>query len=245
MPNHQNAFAAIVSDYVAIRSDILSAVDHADRLIGDQGGLKLTILNALIVAVTALIEQTLRELFKCYLREIQASHRSHRNLRADLQRSNFESYVNAIKKKKEPSEVTNAHTIIKSFELCVGGLEGFELRIDDISYNEGNCRTAQITELAKKIGIREIIRLVCDCQEFSTWSGEDTIERTITRFTTDWNALFDERDLVVHQMSNASGWGATKLVQVFDQVNIFVNRLSNVLHADLSELIAIESARQR
>lgn len=243
MAEIEDQFSAVVGDFMSVRGNVERAIQFADTLGADQSDLKITFLNSLIVTITALTEETVRDLFKCYLGLVEVNHANHNQLRADLRRANVEAYVAVLRNAKEPAQYATAHEVTKQLEVCLGSKRGFKLRIDEITLNEGNCRTKQITDISKRAGVREILRQICDCTEVVEWSGEDELDRRVTKFSAEWNSIFDERDVVVHQMSNASGWAADKLLQALHQVDILVNRLSEILSNDASELIETEIRR--
>ena len=243
-----------------IRAD-LEAVSYefdeaADRLIailqhirynGPQDPLiKITMQNNIIVALCSTAEESIRNLFQEYLRILEETHPKHNFLRKELQVANMEgalAELNAYKKLKAGGDKAKAVAVVKNLKACLSGEGSYELLKAKITYNQGNFKTSQISQIAKKVGIQGIIGKICDCEEIREWTNEEEDENRVNKFTVEWNEIFDERDLIVHRLSSANGWGIERIHTVIRLAKIIVERLRETLIADASEVVEKVEAR--
>ncbi len=211
----------------------------ADRL------LRVTMLNNMIVALSATVEETIRSIFSEYLLTLEEEIRDHRNLRKALQNANFDAAVAALKKLKADGEIDRRAQIALNLEKCIKGRESYFLLRDEITYNEANFRTEQVTAIAKRSGLTEILKEVCDCDELEDWTGKENLDTRVTVLVGQWNEIFDERDLVVHKISSANGWGPDRIRQALSLVRLIIGRINICLLNDARTLLRNEALRAR
>ncbi len=188
--------------------------------------------NNMVVALCATIEETIRSIFSEYLAVLEESIRDHRNLRKTLQNANLDSSVAAMKKLKSEHEIDRRAEIALNFEKCMKGRENYFLLREDITYNVANFRTEQVTEVAKRSGVAEILQKVCDCNELEEWTGREVLDTRVTVLCNQWNEIFSERDLVVHRISSANGWAPDRIRRAIDLARLVIGRINVCLRED-------------
>lgn len=207
--------------------------------------LRVTMLNNMIVALTATIEETVRSIFTEYLAILQEEIGDHRNLRKALQNANLDASVSALKKLRSDNEIERRAEIALNLEKCMKGRQKYFLMRDEIAYNEANFRTEQVTAIAKRSGLTEILKTICNCEELEEWTGKENLDTRVTVLSGYWNEIFDERDLVVHKISSANGWGPERIRQAIDLARLVIRRIKVCLRDDAKDLLYIEAHRAR
>jgi len=236
MADSAERFDAIVSDFKSALHTLGGVLGYVAAT-GPAAELRVLILNNNIVALTAMIEEALRGLFREYLSILEESIDDHRELRETLQKANLESAIQKLKKHSREPDFKGAAILVSNLERCLNGRAGYQLLKEEITYNQGNFRSKQVTEMSKSVGITNLWRWVCDCSLVEDTTGESNLDARVTRTTATWNEIFDERDLVVHRISQASGWGAERIEQSIYLGAIVVERVAACLAADANELV--------
>ena len=230
-------FDAIIGDYEAALDTLAEVLQHIEATKPD-ARLRVVMLNNTIVALTATIEEALRGLFQEYLSILEESFEDHRELRRALQKANLDRAIQYLKKCKTDGDFKPAATVVSNLAMCLNGQSGYRLLKERIVYNQGNFRSLQVTEISKDVGFSDLWRSVCDCTEVDDYTGEAIVETRVTRLTAKWNEVFDERDLVVHRISQASGWAPERIQESIDLSRLVVKRISICLSKDADELLA-------
>jgi hypothetical protein len=207
--------------------------------------LRVTMLNNMVVALTATIEETVRSIFAEYLAVLEEEIRDHRNLRKALQNANLDASVSALRKLRLDNEVERRAEIALNLERCVKGRQHYFLMREEITYNDANFRTEQVTTIAKRSGLTEILKTICDCDELEEWTGKENLDTRVTVLSGHWNEIFDERDLVVHKISSANGWGPDRIRQAMTLVRLVMGRIKVCLRDDAKTLLETEARRAR
>lgn len=234
-------FTAIEDDYKAALVTLDNVLAHVAET-NPVAALKVVILNNVIVAVVSTTEEVLRELFQEYLKILEESFDSHQLLRVDLQRANLDCGIQQLREHKTESNFDIAAGVVRELSRCLAGEPGFRLFKEELTYNKGNFRSLQLTETAKNVGVLRIWSRVSDCPEVEAYTGESVLETRTNKLIASWNGVFDERDLVVHNVSKASGWGADTIREVMKLFLLIVARLSACLAADVTALITQRDA---
>jgi len=78
----------------------------------------------------------------------------------------------------------------------------------------------------------EFLKTTCDCPSFTEYFGDDDVDRRLTIFTTKWNEVFDERDTIIHRVSQASGWADERIRQAIELFLLVIRRVSECLIVD-------------
>ncbi|MDA8422013.1 MAG: HEPN domain-containing protein [Nitrospiraceae bacterium] len=237
-------FDPIVSDFETALSTLEQVLRHIEETKPD-AKLRVVILNNTIVALTSTIEEALRGLFQEYLSILQESFGIHGELRQTLQLANLECAIQALKNHKKKSELKGAATVVSNLDKCLNGLQGYQLFKDQLVYNQGNFKSQQVTEIAKKVGLPDLWQQVCISQDVEDYTGEPTVETRVTRLITSWNEIFDERDIVVHRISQASGWAPDRIQQAIYLCKLVVKRIAACLSEDLTKLITSGQVKVR
>lgn len=229
-------FDPIVSDFEAALLTLEQVLRHIEETKPD-AKLRVVILNNIIVALTSTIEEALRGLFQEYLSILQDCFGDHGELRQALQMANLECAIQALKNHKTNGELKAAATVVSNLDKCLNGLQGYQLFKDQLVYNQGNFKSHQVTEISKKVGLPKLWQQVCASQDIEDYTGESAVEKRVTRLITSWNEIFDERDIVVHRISQASGWAPDRIQQAICFCKLVVKRIASCLSEDANKLI--------
>jgi len=98
-------------------------------------GLKIVILNNVIVALVSATEEALRELFQEYLKIIEATVENHQHLRLDIQRANLECGIQQLREYKTGTDLAKAAAVIRELSKCFNGEPGYRLFKEELTYN--------------------------------------------------------------------------------------------------------------
>ena len=203
-------FDAIIDDFEAALATLSEVLEHVEET-KPNSRLRVVMLNNTIVALTATIEEALRGLFQEYLSILEESFEDHRRLRQALQKANLDCAIQDLRKYKNNEDFNTAAIVVSNLEKCLTGQPGYQLLKEQLTYNQRNFKSHQVTEISKNVGISSLWQQICDGREIEEFTGETIVDARVTRLTGDWNKIFDERDLVVHRISQASGWVGTPL----------------------------------
>lgn len=198
--------------------------------------LRVMMLNNTIVALVSTSEETLRDLFDEYLTILEDGFSDYRWLRAQLRSANLESATQLLREHRSDPDF-DASAVVRDLSKCLDGVRDFRLFKEGLTYNKGNFRSWQLTEIAKNMGIERMWEQICDAPEVEAYTGEVLLQTRVNKMTALWNAVFDERDLVVHSISKASGWGAERIRQAAALFSLIIARVEASLLRDVSGLI--------
>jgi hypothetical protein len=218
-------FYGIATDFVdALNTlkQVLSFIDMANP----SPPLRVVILNNTIVALTATIEEALRALFFEYLVFLEKGLSDYRTLPGALQRTNIECAIAQLRTFVREPGLGSSAILVTNLAKCLNGDAGYSLIKDRIAHNRANFRSQEITEVSKSIGLPQLWRQVCESELIENYIGESLLETRMTRLVAKWNELFDERNLVVHRLSQASGWGPDLIRQFIDLADLVVGRVA-------------------
>ena len=221
----------VLGDYELALATLVASLDHIAAT-KPEPTLRVMFLNSAIVSLISISEEALRSLFQRYLYCLRELVDSHDKLRKELQRRNARQGVELLRKLDIPTDIRRALDILEKLDGCLSGTPNYELFREALTFNHGNFRSSQITDIAKSCGISEFLKTACDCTVFAEYFGEDDIERRLTIFTTKWNEVFDERDTIIHRISQASGWADQRIRQAIDLFLVVMRRISECLVVD-------------
>jgi hypothetical protein len=238
MPEIRARFDAVLDDYSAAADNLTNLLAYIVQAGPGEPALRVTLLNNTLVALVATTEEGLRNVFSEYLLIVNEQLPDHRALRKGLQKANINALLSQLKKLNEPSTTAQAASAAQNLTFCLDGNPLYRLQIEDLTYNVGNFRTNEITEVAKKAGVGDIIARVCDDPNVGDWTGREDIAGRVTALSAQWNEIFAERDLIVHKLSSANGWGAEKIERAIRLGKLLLTRVTRVVEADLRSLIA-------
>lgn len=225
-----------LDEALATLDDVLTHVDTPPLA----ANLRVTISNSVIVALVSTTEETIRNLFSEYLAILEETISSFSRLRSDVQEANVESAIRLLGRAKKPLNWMSARQVVDSLRGCLSEQPNFSLFKDDMTFNEANFRSQQITRTAKRAGISEVWQRMCDANSVLEYVGEENLDSRKNKLIKEWEEIFDERDLIVHRISQASGWNSQRIRQAAGLTGLIVARLCECLIADAGILIAIE-----
>jgi hypothetical protein len=234
-------FDAIISDYEAALKTLAEVLRHIEQTKPD-ARLRVVLLNNTIVALTATIEEVLRGLFHEYLSILEDAFEDYRKLRKQLQKTNLECAMRSLKKLKTDEDLDVAGRMVTSLATCMNGHTGYRLLKENIVYNQGNFKSIQVTEISTNIGIPRLWQKVCDSAEIEDYTGVAHLDTRVNKLLAEWNEVFDERDLVVHRISQATGWAPQRIQGSIDLSRLVLKRISTCLLVDAQELIKSKSS---
>jgi len=221
----------VLGDYESAIATLVASLDHIATT-RPEPTLRVMFLNNVIVSLVSISEETLRSLFQRYLYCLQELVDNHGVLRKELQRRNARQGVELLRKLEAPTDSWRALEIIEKLSRCLANTPNFELFREALTFNQGNFRSGQITEVAKNCGMIEFLKTTCDCPSFTEYFGDDDVDRRLTIFTTKWNEVFDERDTIIHRVSQASGWADERIRQAIELFLLVIRRVSECLIVD-------------
>lgn len=231
----------------AIRAD-------GDRTLGDlrrvlafitnarpEPGLSVLMVNSTIVSSVSAAEETIRQLFEEYLAVLESGIGSHSRLRDGLQKANISVSIADINRRLSANETADAVSRMDDLRRCLLGEPNYRLAKAGLADNQGNFKSKQFTDNAKKVGIDSIWSKVLNDQSIADYVGVDVGEECVGRFIQEWNEVFSERDTVVHRLSQASGWAVERVEKAIAMFVLVFGRLTDVLAEDADRLVAVEA----
>jgi len=87
------------------------------------------------------------------------------------------------------------------------------------------------------------VQAICDHPVVEEHTGETVLDSRVERLAARWNEIFDERDTIVHRLSQASGWSDDKIREAAKLTVLVMKRLSEVLAEDADHLISEHTNR--
>lgn len=223
--------SAVVDEQLREFDALWSAVDHVEES-SPSARQKVILCNNLVVGLTARIEEALREIFMEYLRVVEECDGSFFAFKDELQKSSYEAAIVALKKNVNWDEACKK---TKELHDLLSGNRIFKLSAETIVNNQGNMRSAEVTTIAKRLGLNSIWRLVVVDDWFAVQFGEDHLVRLEGMAIQKWNAVFDERDNVVHRVSQASGWSPSVITEHIEFCKNVVRSLGSVVAKDCTD----------
>ena len=230
----------------AIQADgkkALADLKHVLSFIDDNqpdAGLRVLMVNSVIVGTVSVVEEILRQLFIEYLTIVEKSIDSHKKLRGTLRDINTQKYVENLRKLVKEKNEIDAIKLLDELRRCLNGEQNYHLAKEAISYNKGNFRSDQLTEIAKNIGLSEVWMKISDDATVSEYTGITVGKPCVTKLIYEWNLIYDERDLVVHRISQANGWSAQRVMLGIDLFLLVLDRFTYCLTQDLLSAIPPE-----
>lgn len=230
----------------AIRAEGLKALGNLSGVLAFMDAskpapeLRVLMVNSVIVAIVSTMEEVLRQLFVEYLTIVEERIDSHKKLRGPLREANAEKSTEEIRKFLKEKNEADAVKILDGLRRCLNGEPGYRIAKDAISYNKGNFRSSQLTEIAKLIGLSEVWAKIANDAAVAAYTGLPSGDECTNKLIRDWNDIYDERDLVVHRISQASGWGAERVGQGIALFLLVLDRFTVCLTQDLLSVIPIE-----
>lgn len=235
MVSSAQRFQVIVEDFESALATLLAVLQHVTNT-KPAAELRVVILNNTIVALTATIEEGLRAIFREYLLVLEENFSDHQKLRLSLQKANLECSIQELRKHNRNQDFKAAAAVAANLEKCLNGKPGYELLKEQLSENQGNFKSVQVTEISKNVGYSKLWSQVCDCSEIEEYTGASALEPRVNRLIFLWNEIFDHRDIVVHRISQASGWAPERIQQSIDLSKLVVTRVAVCLQEDADEL---------
>lgn len=224
-------FAATVDEQLSEFDALKSAVMHVAH--SAPGPTQRVILcNSLVVGLTARIEEALRQICNEYLRIVEDCHATFFDFKDDLKKASFSSALMSLKKNENWDD---AKRKIKELDELLSGERSFKLAVALLVNNQGNMRSSEVTDIAKRIGLNGLWRAVAADQWFVERLGEDNTARLEGLIVQKWNAVFDERDNVVHRVSQANGWSTDVIDEHIDFCRHVVKVIGSIFNIDCSQ----------
>ncbi|MCF3470774.1 HEPN domain-containing protein [Stenotrophomonas maltophilia] len=201
--------------------------------------LRVTMTNSIIVSTLSTAEEAFREVFIEALNILEQNVPTHDHLNNQLKKANSEKSVDLIKRLLKEGRKADASLALSGLSKCLNSEPGYKLASSELTDNKGNFRSSQLTDISKSLGINEIWKLIADGSAVTDFlGGETNIERATAVLINEWNSLFDERDLIVHRVSRASGWGSERVKEAIELAQLVLSRLAAVLEREISTAVA-------
>ncbi len=203
---------------------------------GTDSTVRISLLNSVIVALVSTAEESLKDLFKAYLEVIEQNIGQHRLLPGPLQNSNLDSGI-AILRVHIKENRSTAAALALQFAQCVNGGAPYVLFKDELTNNRGNFRSGQVTTIAKNVGLTEFWQQLSDAVEILDLTGEADLAVRTSDVIRRWNEVYDERDTIVHRISQANGWAEGRIRDAMSLFKIVINRVTVCLSMSADSLI--------
>lgn len=235
--------------FESVRDEFIDAIDTLQKMLSlgtDRGTdpiVRISLLNAVIVAVVSTVEEALRDLFKTYLEVLESEIEHHSMLPSPLQKSNVQGGV-AVLRSIFTQDQTTAASVAVRIAQCLRGNEPYALFKDELTDNHGNFRSKQVTEIAKNIGISELWRDVSSSDSVEALTGKSELDSRMNDLIRRWNEIYDERDTIVHRISQANGWGESRISEAISLFKCVVDRVTICLTNSADALCATHQLKQ-
>lgn len=203
--------------------------------------LRVLMVNSVIVSTVSTVEEVLRQLFIEYLTIVEERIDSHRKLRGPLREANAERSTDELRKLLREKQEAEALKLLDGLRRCLNGDSGYRIAKEAISHNKGNFRSSQVTEIAKSIGLAELWSKMSDDARVTEYTSLPAGADCTNQLIRAWNDIYDERDLIVHRISQASGWGPDRVRQGIELFDLVLERFAICLTQDLLSVIPTES----
>jgi hypothetical protein len=203
--------------------------------------LRVSMVNSVIVSVVSTVEEILRQLFIEYLSEVEKKIDSHKKLRGKLREANAEKTIDELRRALKEKNEAEAVKLLDGLRRCLVGEAGYRLAKESITNNKGNFRSEQLTDISKNIGLVEVWTKISSHETILEFTGAPTAAMCQNDIIARWNSIYDERDTVVHRISQASGWGPSTVNQAIDLFLILVDRFKVCLTEDLISILPFEA----
>lgn len=227
----------------AVRSDGSRTLEDLGRIlelisaVKPEPELLVLMVNSIIVAAVSAVEEAFRQLFVEYLTLIEEVVDTHTKLRPELQKANAYKTHAALKLMMDNPDKTEAVKLLENLRVCLSGEPGYRLAKMSIANNQGNFKSAQLTDIAKLMGINGIWAKIANDESVANYTGHSIGSRCTERLISEWNDVFEERDTVVHRLSNASGWSAARTEEAIAMFQLVLLRFAACLDADIAALL--------
>lgn len=224
----------------AVESDIHVAFDRLRGVLAliqaakPRAEIRVVVSNNVIVSIVSTLEEGLRNLLFEYLSILEDGSTSHVYLRKTLQMSNLDRGVGLLKK---ASDLEIAGTLIETIANCLKGENPFQLFKPELTYNDRNFRSKQVSEVAKNCGIEQIWTKISDAREIEEYTGESSLETRQNKLIQAWNEIFEERDIIVHRISQATGWSEDRILETMNFSLLVIQRVVKCLVDDAVEFL--------
>lgn len=236
MPNLEERFRIFEDNYDDALATLEGVLKHVSDTKPDPA-LRVVILNNVIVTLISSLEETLRDIFQQYLTILQESVQNHRWLRVELQEANLDCAIKLLRDYKTYSKFDDATAVVEDLLRCLNGEPGYKLFKKELTCNKGNFRSLQVTDVAKNVGFAKLWSRIADCEEVEAYTGASNLDTRTQQLIVIWNAPFEERDLIVHNISKANGWSADQIRKAMAISRLVINRIASCLMSDLASLI--------
>ncbi|TIX86421.1 MAG: hypothetical protein E5V21_00730 [Mesorhizobium sp.] len=220
-----------------VEKEIGDALKLADNLVAFVDGarapadLRVLVCNNMVVSLASIVEEGIRALATEYLAIVQEYADGYSKLRPALAEANLTGAIELLRKSQKDTKLDTT-AIVAQLSKCLSNGAGFELFSDEITYNRANMRSKQVSEITEKLGMREFWKAVQAQPSATALYPDLEPEQRVQGIVAKWNGLFDERDLVVHRFSQASGWGPSLISDYVSFLTTIISCMTRCLHGD-------------
>lgn len=194
----------------------LDNVRDAFRL-GDSNELDLDVRVAsttgTYVYFAAVLESEVRKILQTYLSEVEAFSGNGFNISPTLERENYKALGQHLIELNKPSVQRGRSemlSVIESFHLAHENNTSVPLMSEQLTYNQQNMKSKQVTALCKRIGWPEFWSKISACASIVAYYPLLQESQIETQITNDWNRIFEERDNMMHNSLNANVVGISR-----------------------------------
>lgn len=229
--NTSQEIAAVCSEYCDAADLFSRAVDSAERI--EDATHRVIILNSLIVTHCSIIEEAFRNIVEAYLGEMRKGATLYSDLPDVVRAENVKCFLHLATKHARDGNSPELRRAVSSLSLCLANDESYQLAAKMLSHNQGNLKSKEVTAICKRVGVRGIWDTIVSCEELEMFTGDANAETRMNSVVDMWNSIFDERDVIAHRFSQASGWGANRIKNSIELSKIIISRVGAVLAGSL------------
>ena len=171
--------------------------------------MKVVALNGSIIIVAAFFEEAIRSLIRDCLAMLSRQNRHFHNLSLSVQKSQINAFAARFHEMKDPTEFFQVESItqIENMLACARRAEGYVLLSAEISKNKNNLRSAELSELCNRIGLKGIWGKISERVEVQDYVGQYNPKFVLSECTNRLNAFIEARNALIHMSPSASSYG--------------------------------------
>jgi len=107
-----------------------------------------------------------------------------------------------------------------------------------LTSNQSNMKTSQVTEIFQRVGIDMIWRRLSSMQDIVDCFPTALPKQIESKLIEDWNAVFSERDIIMHNNSSSNGIGAIAISNYARFFKICLSSMIELLNSGASEILS-------
>jgi hypothetical protein len=244
VPEAQQRLEGIAAEIEEAFAILEKVLDHIDATKPDAAP-RVVMTNNVIVALVGTMEEGIRSILGEYLSILQESIPAPTGLREGLRSANLLAGIERLKALADPNDHPAAIGISQEVTLWLNNGPGYKLFRDELTRNRFNFNSKELTEVLGRCGVAKIWHALCGTPRIQARTRGVTVEARVSELVTEWNEIFKERNLIVHRVSQATGWARNKIDESIGLFRDVLHSLVVCLVADIQEQLATPQGARR